>query len=186
MARIYFLCPGEFSSSLLGLDSFSTFYPLRFQSWELSLSVPLYEDFCSSHFLRAVFLLLVRPLRSCHKVTFASFPGHRPSRSHGSPVCIPTVSCVFHTPHSIPISFQHLYASFLCCTSSLLTDSLFQGLTFIKCHVGVSLGDKEATCVAIGLSRCIWFESWKCSVQPPRAFETSDKTGHNLTHLSFL
>lgn len=106
MARVYFLRPEEFSYSLLGLDSFPPFYPQCFQSCELSLSVPLCEDCGLHNFLGAIFLFWGRPLGSCDKVTFAVFPVHRASQSHGSRVCIPTASCVFHAPHSIPSSLR--------------------------------------------------------------------------------
>lgn len=135
MARVYFLRSKEFSYSLLGLDSFPTFYLQCFQSCELSLSVPLCEDCGLHNFLGAIFLFWGRPLSSRDKVTFAVFPGHRASQSHGSRVCIPTASCVFHVPRSIPISLHtdtHPFFAALClCSPTPSFKDLF--LSSVKC-----------------------------------------------------
>lgn len=132
----------------LSLYQLSTFCLLCFQCREISLRVPLMYFYQHHFFWNTLIFFFTTKSLLCISKFFLSSSG-----------CIPTVCwttmvsiCLWSATSSITlfmfnlnITYSIITFCFFTACSFFLANSLFRLSIFIKCHVGLSRGDMEAT-----------------------------------------
>lgn len=175
MEKVCFVYLRELSNFFIRLDQLSAFYLLCFQCCKNFLRIPLMWSFVLVSFLRntLVWFVATTSLMSTSSPPLNSLVAHlRVSQMAAGPA--------FHGALQFNPDFTSdtIACCFFAALSSLFTSSLFELFIFlVKCHMGLSLGEKEATQPRAS-SRCAWTKWQKHGGQPQADFERSDIIGH--------